>query len=238
MIVQMTVDGKRIDMPVADLAAKGQMLTAAEKRFADIGRQRAELAGLTRETEIGRVVLAHQNNPEVLSQRLAELTGRPLVVNTKEAEDDGLDAHTRAMKAELNELRAKQARTDQFFADRAVNETMGAIERELNKYPLYQADPGERRHAELVVAAFVSKNPDADIAEIAGQLHAERSETITRQTTLQRDQRAADIQNHATVPPSAGTPAMTANDPPKHSAEEWQKGPGVFQRGWRNLINP
>lgn len=238
MIVQMTVDRKRVDMPVGDLIAKGQMLTAAEERFKDIGRQRAELAGLTREAEIGRVVLAHQNNPEMLSTRLAELTGRPLVVNTKEVEDDGLDAPTRAMKAELSELRAKQARTDQFFASQAVNETMGTIGRELNKYPAYQQDQRLRGRAELVVAAFVSKNPDANIGEIIGELHAEDSAILIERTTLQRDQRAADMQVHATVPSSAATPALTANDPPKHSAEDWQKGPGVFSRGWRNLLNP
>lgn len=235
MLLQTKVNGKTVDVPISDVRKSVQMLSAAEQKFAEAGRMRAELQ---REAELGKTVLAHQNNPQMLLQRLAELTGRPMGVS-QEAEDDGLDPHTRELKAELSEMKRVLSSFQQERVQQHTNSTLGAIREELGRFPLYQQDPGELEHAELVVAAFVSKDPNmsrSQIAEIAGELHAKRYETISRQTTLERDQRAANAAMHATVPPSAGTPGLTDNSPPKIEASQWQRGTGAFKAGLENML--
>lgn len=236
MLLRTKVNGRDVDIPIADARKSAQLLSAAEEGFAKLGRQRAESQ---REIELGRVVLANLHNPQQLTQRLAEATGRPLVVNAAEAEDDATDPKTRALEAKLRALETKTAGYDQFLAVKQTDETLGAIRGELDRYPLYQQDPGEREHAELVVAAIVSKDmamSRAQIAEVVGELHARRADTITRQTTLERDQRAADQTRHAALPASAGQPGLTENVPARISSEEWQKGPGAFKAGLDKLL--
>lgn len=233
-LVPTTVDGKRMMVPLKDVVASYQMRTAAEKRLAEANRLQNEHAG---DLALARQVRAalQDPNPQAALRELERVSGRSFGMNnTTQAEDDGTDPALRDLRAKMAAIEARDARLNQFFAKQETDEKLQAIHSELQKYPLYQQDPGEFENAEVVVAAHMVKNPAmtrAEIADLVNALHERRSDTIQRLTTSERNQRAAAVSEAGTVPPSAGTPSLTTIPSQKPSKEDWQNN------GWQRKLS-
>lgn len=227
MLVKVNLDGREVEMPVSTVKKEVKLGMLYEQRLAQLGRQQAEL---TRAAEVGNLVLAHKNDPEQLTKRLAEHLGIQLQAEHTNDADDGLEPAQKALDARLKRL---EAQLTQQYAEKQASTLQAAIEEELQKYPLFKNDRGELQAAMTVVAANIREgmSPEKAPAFIAGW-HQDRADAIKRLTTLERDQRVEAAAIHATVPPSAGTPALTANDPPRLETKDLQRNAAdAFRRG-------
>lgn len=236
-IIRTIVDGKPRDITVKDARDSWQIRTAAEKRLAEANKLQNEGAADIAFARQVRTAL-QQTNPQAALQELQRVTGRDLGVNTTEAEDDGTDPQIRDLKAKLALLENRTGRYDKLLAEQQVSDTVGAIRQELQKFPLYQQDSGEAGDAEIVVAAHIAQRPGmtrAEIADLVGELHARRSDTIQRATTSERNQRVASVAENASVDPASGTPGLSTIQTEKPSKEDWHNG--KWKRGFDNVLS-
>ena len=74
--------------------------------------------------------------------------------------------------------------------------------------------------AAMQVAAYIRTFPGASVAEVAGRVHADDAAFLQRQLQQTRDQRAGNIQQFASVPPSSGTPQMASVEIPRLTQEQ------------------
>ena len=241
-MVQVTVDGKRMDVPVGDAIAQYQMREAAQKRLADLNRMQNETAGeLALARELRNTALT---NPDAVADLLQRKLGVQIRAPAPQDVDDGSDPKIRDLEARLRIAEAKAGKVDHFLAERRTEAELSDLHRELAKYPLYQPGSGEFKNAERVVAATIALSrvngeemSQSAVADFISQLHAERAGELTAQTTQERDTRAATAALLATVPVSAGTPGLTDTTPPKVEKESWLRGTGGFRKGMQAVID-
>ncbi len=234
-IVQAKVDGRVIDVPIKDLVAQYQMRSAAEKRLAEANALQNARANQVR---LGEFIEQNaRTNPDAVMAKLRELGLSGVGATPTDANDD-VSPETRELRTRLAQLEAQGQALNQYLARQQTDAKVNEIRAELSKFPLYQGSPEAMQQAEIVVAAYLVKNPESNVGDIAGELHAKQSEMVRQHLTNERDTRAANVQNMASVPPSAGTPSMTEQTIPKPTGAQlrdgsWKKG---FDEAFSKLI--
>ncbi len=234
-IVQAKVDGRVIDVPIKDLVAQYQMRSAAEKRLAEANALQNARANQVR---LGEFIEQNaRTNPDAVMARLRELGLTGVGATPTDANDD-VSPETRELRTRLAQLEAQGQALNQYLARQQTDAKVNEIRAELSKFPLYQGSPEAMQQAEIVVAAYLVKNPESNVGDIAGELHAKQAEMVRQHLTNERDTRAANVQNMASVPPSAGTPSMTEQTIPKPTGAQlrdgsWKKG---FDEAFSKLI--
>lgn len=234
-IVQAKVDGRTIDVPIKDLVAQYQMRSAAEKRLAEANALQNSRANQVR---LGEFIEQNaRTNPDAVLAKLRELGLTGVGATPTDANDD-VSPETRELRTRLAQLEAQGQALNQYLARQQTDAKVNEIRAELTKFPLYQGSPEAMQQAEIVVAAYLVKNPESNVGDIAGELHAKQAEMVRQHLTNERDTRAANVQNMASVPPSAGTPSMTDQTIPKPTGAQlrdgsWKKG---FDEAFSKLI--
>lgn len=239
--VRTVVDGKAMDMKVSDLRASAQLRSAAEKRLNEANRLMTENRSLLERRgdldALDRVRTMARTDPQAAQEEAARLLGlrpRPGADNSVSQPDGDEAPETRALRAELTALREEVNGINQFRNQIATQETVRQVKAIVREYPLYQRDEGAARRAETIVAAYMANNPDASLREVAGVVHAEDTDFVTRQLQAQRDQRAQTAEQLVSLPPGVGTPGTTPVEvatPDKGSflGDGWKKGQGSLR---------
>lgn len=208
-MAQVTVDGRKMDVPVADLVRKYQIGSAAEQRLQQANqmadRHRSDLDAISRIRSLA------SSNPQAALEEARRSLGLqlpPKASDNPQGEPD-LDPQTTRIMSELNALKAKLDGIDQFREQVVTNSVTQQIAQAVREMPLYAADPAQAARAERFVAAYLQANPQASIREVAGLVHADDVDFITRQQQQTFNQRAGNVQQLASVPSSSGTPGLT-----------------------------
>lgn len=209
-MAQVTVDGRKMDVPVADLVKKYQIGTAAEVRL----QQANQLADQHRATldAVNRVRTLSASNPQAAleeAQRLLGLRLPPKASDNAQGDEADPDPQTTRLMSEMNALKAKLAEFDQFREQAVTSGVRQQIATAVREFPLYKNDPTQAARAENFVAAYLQANPQASIREVAGLVHADDVAFIQSQLQQTRDQRATTTEQLATIPPGSGSPAMS-----------------------------
>ena len=220
-IVQAKVDGRTFDVPVKDLIAQYQMRSAAEKRLTDANRLQNERAA---QVQLGEFIERNaRTNPDAVMAKLRELGLSGGGATPTDANED-VSPETRELRTRLAQLEAQGQALNQYLARQQTDAKVNEIRAELSKYPLYQGSPEAMQQAEIVVAAYLVREPGSNVGDIASELHAKQAEMVRQHLTNERDNRAANVQNMASVPPSAGTPSMTEQTIPKPTGAQLRDG--------------
>lgn len=223
-LARTNVNGRVVDVPVADLVKNHQILSAAEEKFRTANTLKAQYAGDIQMSQELRHLA--QTNPEMALRRFSELTGVPLGANPTQADDENVDPAIRQVRAQLATLQAQNAELHQFVQKHTTQEKLDEIRSEVSQLPLYQGDAEAIEQAEIVVAAYlVSPAGQGRTArEIAQELHTKQAAMLQKHLTTQRDTRAANAEALASVPPSAGSPGLTQPTSFKATPQEMQRG--------------
>lgn len=232
-MAQAKVDGKTLDVPVKELVANYQMRTAAEKRLAEANRLQNQYADQVR---LGSFIEQNlRSNPDAVMAKLRELGLQGGGATATETDDDSVSPEIRQVRAQLAQIQAQNAQLNQFVARAQTEEKVSEIRQALGQFPLYQGDADALAQAEVVVAAYLVKDPSANVVDIAGELHSKQAAMLQRRLTNERDTRTANVQNLASVPPSAGTPGMTEQTIPKPTGAQLRDG--SWKRGFDDAFS-
>lgn len=231
-MAQVQVDGRKMDVPVADLVRKYQVGSAAEQRLQQANqmadRYRSDLDA------VQRIRTLASSNPQAALEEARRSLGLqlpPKASDNPQGEPDP-DPQTTRIMSELSALKAQLAGMDQFREQVVTNSVTQEIAAAVRSMPLYAADPNQAARAERFVAAYLQANPQASIREVAGLVHADDVEFVQRQIQQTRDQRAGNVQQLASVPPSSGTPGLSQIPEARMTPAELkaQSSRGAFSR--------
>lgn len=202
------VDGKPMDVRVSDLVRQYQIGSAAEQRLAQANRLADQHRG-DLET-VQRIRTLATSNPQAALEEARQRLGLPIPPKASDNPqgDPDQDPQTTRIMAELQALRTRVQEHDQFQASMVTQSVTQQIDAAVRELPLYAGDPVQAARASRFVAAYLQSNPTASIREIAGLVHADDVELVTRQIQQKHDQRAGNVQQLATIPAGSGSPAL------------------------------
>lgn len=238
-VVRLKVDGREMDTTVADLRRSAQMASAAEKRLQEANALKAQHAGAIEFASQMETLM--RTNPEAalaeIQRRASQLHGRQIGVGSTDASysSEDLDPVTKQTRSDLMQIQSQLAELTKFRDELTTKSHMDRIKSVVGSLPLYQGNAKAREQAEVVVAAYQMANPNKPLEEVAAELHAMQADMLSDFMSSQRDQRATNTSQLAGVPPTAGTPALTTNTPPKPSAKDLQSG--QWRSGFKSFVN-
>lgn len=219
-IARAIINGKPIDVPVAELVAKYQMGTVTEQRMAEVNALRNEHRQAL-ETQARLATLA-RTNPQAFQEEAHKAFGlrpAPQAENSLSARIDPNEApETTALRQEIAQLRAGFDELNQFRGHVVMQNVATQIRGAIQQFPLYQQNSVAAQRAETTAATYLANNPGASPVEVIGMVHAQDQEFLQSTQQQTRDQRAAAVQQFASVPP--GTPQLSHADIPKMSEQQ------------------
>lgn len=224
-LVRVVVDGKPMDVPVADLKAKYQIGSAAEKRLNEAN----QLRNGSREAIAlhDRLATLARTDPRAFQEEAHKAFGiRPAqqADNSNPAPTDpNEDPQTAALRRQVAELQQTVHGLKQFEGHVLMQSEAQTVRSVMQQYPLYQRSEAARQRAELTVATALANNPGMGAAEVVAQVHALDVEFLQSETQRTYDARTGIAQQHASLPPNAGSPSLTEVAIPKMTAEQHQR---------------
>lgn len=229
MLVEVVVDGKKVQEPVSKLRASYQIQSAAEARLNAAKQYQQEYRA---QVELSNRLenLLQTRGPEAAVeefQRIAErAAGRP--VKRSEAQqqstdvDTPADPNTTGLQRELQEVKDQLQELTGFKRSITTERAAAKIRSDLAQYPVYREDPELLERAATVVGAMKVAFPDRPEDQVIAEIHAQDQALITRQLKQVHDNRLARAGVTRAVNPQLGTPAMTDFKPPTY--EDFKKG--------------
>lgn len=228
-IVTAMVNGKSMDVTVADMRKTFQIGNAAEQKLAAAGQvynqHRADIDFAQRLRTLGA------SNPQAALEEVHKTLGLRLPPKASEqpSGDFEPDARYQQLQAELDSLKARQSEHDQFREQAVYQSVTQQIDSALAKMPLYAADAERRNDARDFVAAVLRANPTLTLQEVVGQVHERDAGFVQRQLQSEYNTRSGNATTLASVPPGSGTPIMAQLPSAKMTPEEMRskstKGP-------------
>lgn len=211
-VTRVTVYGKPMDVRIADLKREYGMGQAAAQRLQEASNLYSQHKGDL--DTMARVRNLARTNPAAAAAEVQRAFGLQPTAragdNSETAADD--DPQTSGIRADLSSVHAKLAELEEFKAQQTTRALVQQIQAAVREAPLYKRDEEAALRAESFVAAHLTQNPRASLADAVAYVHAADVEFLTRSQQQQRDQLAAQMSSLTSLPPNAGTPGMQAPD--------------------------
>lgn len=240
-MVEVTIDHKKVSVPLRQALESYQTQTAARNRLAEAdGLLKSRRADIEFSDKVKQgLAITPDATLKQLADYVEKTTGRRPILQgvPRSQQDDSLamngegaaEPHQatgalQRLEATVHELSSKLRA---FESSTSADATQSLIRSSVEQFPIFaqKTEQGQRLRDAIVmsVAGLHSANPDVAIPDIVAEIHAGLQGVVSAESTREHGELAQRARTLAGIPSGAGTPALTER-PQAVTAAEAKKG--------------